>query len=215
VYFQRSILLLKWPSRFLVTLLIIGLVSLTIYLWVLDKKHQSSVRDLEGKTLKFSLVIIVLLLYSGGIQRLITQLNRPAGMSSMTVSTSITSSEGFRTRGGGSSFNANTRFIFDQSDHNNYETHPMITLLTESFRKKTGGKEDKKAIMSTKREINVASNGVNYYQLLLEGNVQTSTSSSGCGSSGKNFGCSKDCKVSYYADGRLSGSESTGSITEV
>lgn len=68
---QRSICLLKWPSRFLVSLITLGLMFLTSFLWILDRLHKQSVRDLELKTVKLGLVIVLVLVYLAGVEKLI------------------------------------------------------------------------------------------------------------------------------------------------
>jgi hypothetical protein len=60
-------------------------------------------------------------------------------------------------------------YIFDQSDHDNRAMN-IVEVFRSKYQKKTGIYGG----VSTKREINVASNGINYYQLLLEGSVQSS-----------------------------------------
>lgn len=140
--------LLKWPGRLLVFLLISGLIAVTAFLWIVNRSHQTGVHDLEGKTIKLFVMLCVVIVYFVAIHKLIITFQSPLirAHSSPTL----------------------------QDDDSDHLTQPAIIadFIKNRGKSRQTNKFDKSSD-SFSRPFNVASDGINYYVVLLESPYKT------------------------------------------
>lgn len=130
-------------------LLISGLIAVTGFLWIVDRTHHTGVHDLEGKTIKLFIMLCVVLAYFIAIHKLI------AGFQSPLIRTQSSPA------------------LDDDSDQ---FTHPAI--IADFIKKRRKGRNNNKLFGNadddeSSRPINVASDGINYYVVLLESPYKT------------------------------------------
>ncbi|CAL8093594.1 unnamed protein product [Orchesella dallaii] len=142
---RRSVPLLKWPGRLLVFLLISGLIAVTGFLWVVDHSHQQGVHDLEGKSMKLFVMLCVIISYFIAIHKLISTIQNPTLRGTRFVPT-----------------------IAADDDNSDQITHPTVADFIQKRRKGRKSNKLNKSTNEISRPINVASDGVNYYVVLLE-----------------------------------------------